>query len=255
MDIELTGVGVAYKEQAVLENVNLRLPSGSSTAVVGVSGVGKTTLLRTLAGLIRVSKGSVRVGGHDPSQLYGKGALSFLFQEACLWPHLTTRESLELTYRLHKLQPDLPQITRQLHLAGLSDAASKYPHQLSVGMKARAALVRAFCLPPRVLLMDEPFAAVDPIRRLELNYQVKGFSKTNGCTIVWTTHDVVEALQFATHVLCVSPADGVSMIEVAELPEIDDRGRLSDQALQSRDIILSRITSKLADRGDRPTFQ
>src|SRR5262245_31534305 len=244
MDISVRGLSVALGGQRILHNIDAHLPSGSSVAVTGMSGVGKTTFLRALAGLIEVSTGEVLVGGNAPGALYGRGVLSFLFQEACLWPHLTLEASLALTYRLHGLQPDAGEVRRHLAAAGLADAAKKFPYQLSVGMKARAALARAFCVPPQVLLLDEAFAAVDLMRRLDLNRQVQRLRESHGCTVVWITHDVVEALEFGTHVACLAgnANGGLVLVDVTSLPPIHDRGRLPTEVLVMRDRLLSTIT-------------
>jgi NitT/TauT family transport system ATP-binding protein len=264
MKITVHGLNVAIGNRPVLREVNCDIPSGASVAVVGVSGAGKTTFLRALAGLIRPARadrthwlskllaangngvhiqGHVSVGTEPPSSLYGD-RLAFLFQEACLWRNLNVIETLELVFRMRGRQPDAGRINHQLDVVGLVAARELYPHQLSVGMRARLAIARAFCIPPQLLLMDEPFAAVDPIRRVDLDRRVELLRQESGCTVVWVTHDVVEALQFATHILALTPPPGstAEMIDIQGLAQIEDSAALPPDALAMRNSILQLIT-------------
>src|SRR5205085_4467076 len=127
---------------------------------------------------------------------------------------------LKLTFNLQGRKPDAGQIEELLQRVGLTHAKSLYPYQLSVGMKARAAIARAFCVPPRILLMDEPFAAIDPLRRLDLNKQVQRLREEFGCTALWATHDVVEALQFATQIIAIAPppAGTATILDLSGMP-------------------------------------
>lgn len=243
MRVDIQNLGVNLSGRPVLRGVNARIPSGSSTAIVGVSGAGKTTILRCVAGLIQPSFGTVTIEDKPPQSFYGQGLLAYLFQEPYLWRHRTVRQGLELTFTLQGRRPDAGQIEGLLHSVGLTQAESLYPHQLSVGMKARAAIARAFCVPPRVLLMDEPFAAIDPLRRLDLNQQVQRLREGYGCTTLWVTHDVVEALQFATRIIAVAPPPSgtAAVIDLAGMPPIRDNASLPPEALSLRDRILAVI--------------
>jgi ABC-type nitrate/sulfonate/bicarbonate transport system ATPase subunit len=175
--------------------------------------------------------------------LYGKGAMAFLFQEACLWRHLTAQETLDLTFRLYGLKPKEDEIEKLLARVGLSGFGSYYPHRMSVGMKARLAIARAFCIAPSLLLMDEPFAALDPLRRLDLNKQVQTMRREAGSTVIWVTHDVVEALQFGTHVIALPlwSSQPAQLIDLQSLPAIEDGASLPPQALAMRARLLETI--------------
>src|SRR4051812_40077787 len=106
---------------------------------------------------------------------------------------------------------------------------------MSVGMRARLAIARAFCVPPSLLLMDEPFAALDPLRRLDLNRQVQALRQETGCTVLWVTHDIVEAIQFATHVVAVSHGGHrAQFFDLAAIPGFDDAANLPQEALAMR---------------------
>ena len=245
MKIDIESLAVSLAGRSVLHNLSLSIPSGASAAILGVSGVGKTTLLRCVAGLLTPSAGLVLLGGRKPAELYGKGAMAFLFQEACLWRHLTARRTLELTFELYGESIDDGCVQRLLERVGLGRFGEYYPHQMSVGMKARLAIARAFCVAPSVLLMDEPFAALDPLRRLDLNRQVQAMRREAGCTVMWVTHDVVEALQFATHVIALPHGpQAAEVVDLRSLPEISDGANLPPEALAMRDQLLNTIVGQ-----------
>lgn len=243
MRVDIEHLAVNLSGNPILRGVTTYIPAGASAAIVGMSGAGKTTLLRCVAGLTQPAAGTVTIDGKPPQSFYGRGLLSYLFQEPYLWRHLTVQGSLELAFRLHNLTPDAGQIDKLLHRVGLLSAKFHYPHQLSVGMKARAAIARAFCVTPRVLLMDEPFAAIDPLRRLDLNQQVQRLRGDFGCTTLWATHDVVEALQFATQIIALAPppVGTVTVLDLSGMPPIQDNASLPGEALLVRDRILGII--------------
>jgi ABC-type nitrate/sulfonate/bicarbonate transport system ATPase subunit len=247
MRIDIERVEVNLSGSPVLRGVSTIISAGASAAIVGMSGAGKTTLLRCVAGLTKPSAGTVAIDGKAPETFYGRGLLSYLFQEPYLWSHLTVQQSLELTFRLLGHTPDASQIDELLHRVGLINAKSLYPYQLSVGMKARAAIARAFCVPPRVFLMDEPFAAIDPLRRLDLNRQVQRLSQEFGCTALWATHDVVEALQFATQIIAIAPppAGTATILDLSGMPQIKDNASLPVEALGVRNHILGIIKGEV----------
>lgn len=245
MKVEIESLAVSLAGRTVLHNLSLSIPSGASVAIIGVSGAGKTTLLRCVAGLLSPTRGRVLVGGGEPAALYGKGTMAFLFQEACLWRHLTARQTLNLTFELYGQPTGKEQVHGLLDRVGLARFADYYPHQMSVGMKARLAIARAFCVAPSLLLMDEPFAALDPLRRLDLNRQVQTMRREANCTVLWVTHDVIEALQFATHVIAL-PHDtqATEMIDLRSLPPIADGANLPSESLAMRDRLLETIVGQ-----------
>jgi len=247
LKVDIDSLAVSLGGRAVLHNVNLSIPPGASTAVIGASGAGKTTLLRCVAGLLPPTAGRVVVDGGAPADLYGRGAMAFLFQEACLWRHLTAAQALDLTFELYGGKPREGEVAGLLSRVGLSGFGNYYPHQMSVGMKARLAIARAFCVAPSLLLMDEPFAALDPLRRLDLNRQVQAMRREAGSTVVWVTHDVVEALQFATHVIAISHGShSTQLIDLGGLPPIEDAASLPREALAMRDRLLELIVGQPA---------
>lgn len=222
----------------ILTQLSVEIPEGLSVAIVGQSGTGKTTLLRAIAGLIKPTSGRVLIGDNAPEDLYGSAKLAFLFQEAYLWQHLTVRQNLELVFRVHRRPIDEEHLISQLNTVGLRDAADLYPFQLSVGMKARSAIARALCIPPHVLLMDEPFAGLDPVRRSELNKTIRNTCRSLGATSIWVTHDVVEAIMFADYVIAMAPSKVVELFDTRSLPEVEDAGNLPAAVRSLRDQII-----------------
>ena len=238
MQIDIQGLNLVLDGNLILRDLDVQVPAGSAVAVVGPSGVGKTSLLRVVAGLTPPTSGRVLLNGKPPGHYHGEGRLSFLFQETCLCPHLTIRQNLELVYWASRLVPDTAQIERQLGAVGLVKDGGKYPHECSVGMRARAAIARSLCLPPGLLLMDEPFAALDPIRRLELNRSVAKSRREQGITLVWVSHDVVEALMFADFILGLNSRGGNRWYDRRSVESIEDAGALPASARRLRDEII-----------------
>jgi ABC-type nitrate/sulfonate/bicarbonate transport system ATPase subunit len=238
MQVELRNLKLQYGNVAVIRDLSAAIPSGKAVAVVGPSGAGKTSLLRIIAGLAIASHGSALLDGKAADHYYGTSKLSFLFQEACLCPHLTIRQNIELHYRAHRRQPDPKQIDCQLGVVGLTTAAARYPHELSIGMKARAAIARMLCLPPKLLLMDEPFAALDPVRRLELNKEIGMRCRELGATSIWVSHDVVEAIMFADIIIGIDSKGCNRCYDLSGIPPVEDSGLLPEAARHLRDQIV-----------------
>lgn len=243
MKVDVQNVTVILGTQNVIQDFNLSVEAGISVAIVGQSGTGKTTLLRTIAGLIKPSVGKVLINSLPPESLYGTANLAFLFQEAYLWQHLTVQQNLELVFKIYGRDTDYKHIKSHLDSVGLWDARNNYPYQLSVGMKARTAIARAMCFPPQVLLMDEPFASLDPVRRADMNKIIKKTCKQIHATSIWVTHDVVEAILFADVVIAISPFKTFKIFDTTKLPRIDDSGCLPLSIRNLRDQIID-ITSK-----------
>jgi NitT/TauT family transport system ATP-binding protein len=185
----------------VLEDINLEVEPGEFLCIVGASGSGKTTLLNIIAGLEKVSAGGVNI----PS-----GRTAFMFQDAALLPWLTARKNIETSLRFARVPKALwgSRVAELLALVRLSAAGAKRPHELSGGMRQRIALARALAQDRKILLMDEPFAALDAITRDLLHDELERIWRETGRTIVFVTHNVLEAVRLADRVVLMSSHPG-----------------------------------------------
>lgn len=187
----------------VLDRVALTLPAGGFGTVLGPSGSGKTTLLRVIAGLHRDAAGSIRLGDdridHLPPERRGIGLVP---QDGALFPHLTVTENIE--FGLHRADRRGPRTTAMLDLLGLRRYAHRFPHQLSGGQAQRVAVARALAPAPALVLLDEPFSALDAALRGEVRDGVRAALLETGTTALLVTHDQNEALSMSTRLVVVS---------------------------------------------------
>jgi len=206
--IEALGITKRFGQFAALSNVDLTIPSGELVALLGPSGSGKTTLLRIIAGLEFADSGTVRFDGSDiTDQTARERRVGFVFQHYALFRHMTVFENIAfgLKVRPRKLRPAKREIDRKvkelLSLIQLENLAHRYPSQLSGGQRQRVALARALAVEPSVLLLDEPFGALDAKVRLELRRWLRQLHDEIHITSVFVTHDQEEALEVADRVV------------------------------------------------------
>ena len=236
--IAATNLSVGYTGEQLVDGLTLSIPERGVLALIGVSGSGKSTLLRTMAGLHAPSSGKLELLGVAPQALFGSGRVQFLHQAPTLWRHLTVWDHVKLGLELVGEPVRTARIQSILEQVGLSEVRNLFPHEMSVGMRARLALARAFAAPPEILLMDEPFASLDPLRREQLNSYVQGLRDDAGCTIVMVTHDIVEAMRFASHFLIFPHKSNRLVVKTNSLRRpISDPNLLSPAALELRDEI------------------
>lgn len=198
-----------------LDAIDFEIREGEFLSLLGASGSGKTTLLRILAGLEQPSAGQIQWrGGARPRET------GFVFQEPALMPWAPVAANVRLPLRLLGVDGESAERrTREvLNLVGLEPFAEAFPHELSGGMKMRASLARALILRPKLLLMDEPFAALDEITRFKLNDELVALWRQLNCTVVFVTHSVFEAAYLSTRTLVLSPRPGTIADEVRFLP-------------------------------------
>ncbi|GEL23091.1 ABC transporter ATP-binding protein [Pseudonocardia sulfidoxydans NBRC 16205] len=186
-----------------LEGVDLTVAAGEFVAVVGRSGCGKSTLLRILAGLLEPTRGTVDVTG-------GSDGVGMVFQEPNLFPWYSVRDNVALPLRLSGVdsaarRARAAELCHDVGLAGFEEAA---PHELSGGMRQRAALARALIRDPTILLMDEPFGALDALTRDEMVADLADLHAASGATVVFVTHSIPEAVQLAERVVLLTPRPG-----------------------------------------------
>ena len=201
-DLELSGVHQRYARQPVLDGVDLRVAAGSFTAVLGSSGSGKTTLLRVIAGFERIESGVVRLG----ATVFDDGGkalpperrrIGYVPQDGALFPHLRVAANVAFGLRRRGRRG---QVGDLLDAVGLTGLERRYPHQLSGGQQQRVALARALAIEPEVVLLDEPFSALDAAMRASVRQEVAQILRQRGTTTVLVTHDQNEALSMADRV-------------------------------------------------------
>ena len=222
--IEFEGVTRRYGDTAVVEDVSLRIEKGEFFVVIGSSGAGKSTLLRMINGLISCSAGRIRVDGHDIAALKPEALrrrIGYVIQSIGLFPHWTIARNIGAVPELLGWSPQKIR-TRATELLGLLklDPAvylDKYPHQLSIGQQQRVGIARALAADPGRLLMDEPFAALDPITREALQAEIAGIHRDSGKTIVFVTHDMNEALTLASRIAVMDRGRVIQVGTPAEL--------------------------------------
>lgn len=191
-----------------LEGVDVRVDEGAFVTLVGPSGCGKSTLLRIMAGFVFPSQGTMTVRGEPiRGPHYSRGVV---FQHANLYPWLNAQGNVEFGLRAR----GVPKAERQeraramLELVGLEDARTRFPYELSGGMQQRVAIARVLANRPDILLMDEPFSALDEFTRRQLQTELKKIWQRSGQTVVFITHDVSEALYLSTSVFVIAPHSG-----------------------------------------------
>ncbi len=205
-----------------LENVSFAVQEGGFTSLLGPSGCGKSTLLRVVADLLPASAGEMRVLSGSPREARLSRALGFVFQDAALLPWRTALQNIELPLEVggrRALPAGSATPKELLALVGLSGWENAYPHELSGGMRQRVSIARALLGGPRLLLMDEPFGALDEITRDRLNEELRRIWKETGATILFVTHSVFEAVFLSDHVLVLAANPGrVTALEAVDLP-------------------------------------
>nr|WP_188910073.1 ABC transporter ATP-binding protein [Salinarimonas ramus] len=193
-----------------LSDVDLQIADGEFVSFIGPSGCGKTTLLRVIADLERATGGSISVNGMTPEEARLKRAYGFVFQAPALYPWRTVGRNIDLPLEIFGLSKEERRKRRaaMLELVNLSGFEKKYPWQLSGGMQQRASIARALSFDPKLLLMDEPFGALDEIVRDHLNEQLLQLWAKTGKTVVFVTHSIPEAVFLSTKIVVMSPRPG-----------------------------------------------
>ncbi|WP_420751944.1 sulfate/molybdate ABC transporter ATP-binding protein [Rhodococcus sp. O3] len=201
--ITVTGARKNYGDFAALDNVDIEIPSGSLTALLGPSGSGKSTLLRSIAGLETLDSGTVHIAGKDVTDVTPqKRDIGFVFQHYAAFKHMTVRENVAFGLKIRK-RPKAEidrKVGELLEIVGLDGFQQRYPAQLSGGQRQRMALARALAVDPQVLLLDEPFGALDAKVRADLRTWLRRLHDEVHVTTVLVTHDQEEALDIADRI-------------------------------------------------------
>jgi NitT/TauT family transport system ATP-binding protein len=240
MPVHLDAVRVEFPGPLVaLRDLTLEIPAGSFTAIIGPNGCGKSTLLRVIAGLLAPAAGVVGIGdGPDGKPRAGDGRVGLVFQQPRLLPWLTTVENVALPLTLDGATSDQARQRAQnaLERVGLADAALLLPAQLSGGMAQRAGLARALITDPPILLLDEPFSALDALTRESFDGELQRLWLDRPRTIVLVTHSVSEAMRMADRIVVMTARPGrVAQIIPVDLPRPRPATLASDPAAAAID--------------------
>jgi nitrate/nitrite transport system ATP-binding protein len=230
--LEIEGLVKSYPKPqggqvVVLDHINLTVDEQEFIAVIGHSGCGKSTLLRMVAGLEKASLGTIRLEG-KPIRKPGSDRM-MVFQQYCLLPWLTVRQNVRLA--LDEVFEQLSTVeraelvTEHLEMVNLTAAAEKYPDQLSGGMKQRVGIARALAVRPKMLLMDEPFGALDALTRGKLQQQVLRIWENNRQAVMMVTHDIDEAIYMSDRIVLMTNGPEATIGEILEVPFPHPRDR------------------------------
>jgi osmoprotectant transport system ATP-binding protein len=204
--LELENVSKSFQGSVALNSVDLKVPTGSTHALIGTSGSGKTTLLRIMLGLIPLDKGFVKINGKPLSSFTRElwaDQIGYVPQDGGLFPHMTVLENVTLIgkyrgFAKNKVNERIDQILSITEMD--SKLLSKFPNQLSGGQKQRASIMRAIFLDPQILLFDEPMGALDPLVRKDLQHELKSIFQRLKKTVIVVTHDLGEAVYLADQI-------------------------------------------------------
>ena len=206
--IEFRNVSKTYADKAVIENMNLSVEKGEFVTIIGSSGCGKTTALKMINGLIEATSGEIFIDGESikiKNLIELRRNIGYAIQGSVLFPHMTVEQNI--SYVPHLLNKSDKKKTKQavskwMGIVGLDESVKhRYPNELSGGQQQRVGIARALAASPELLLMDEPFGAVDEITRAQLQNEIKKIHNETGITIMFVTHDISEALKLGTKIM------------------------------------------------------
>jgi len=239
--VQLTDVSLTYATRPplqALEGVSISMKQGQFVSLIGPSGCGKSTLLRIVAGIMEPTSGEVLIEGGSPGSAQRLHRFGFVFQDAVLLPWRTVRENVELLTELVGLPPNerRSRARELLELVGLRGCEDLRPDQLSGGMRQRVSIARALALEPAILLMDEPFSALDEFQRELLNSELLRIWVEKHCSVLFVTHHIEEAVFLSDTVMVMSAAPGriLESVEVNLPRPRTDAMRVAPEFLQLR---------------------
>jgi len=229
--VEITSISKAFNlgssnQVDALTDINLSIASGEFVSLIGPSGCGKSTLLRLIANLIEPTSGELVVNGKSAKQARLDQDYGMAFQQSGLFEWRTVAKNIELPLELKGWDKAKRQAraTEMLELVKLSDFANHYPWQLSGGMQQRVAIARALAVHPSLLLMDEPFGALDEMTREHMQSELLSICRASGTTVVFVTHSIPEAVYLSNRVVVMSPRPG----RVTEIVDVSIEGERND---------------------------
>lgn len=222
MSILIENISKRFENFHALNHINLEIKNGSLVALLGPSGSGKSTLLRILAGLENPDTGRIWLDGQDTTQLpLQKREIGFVFQNYALFPHLTVAENIAFGLEIRNIDilQKKQRVQELLQLMQLDHFIERYPSELSGGQKQRVALARALAVEPKVLLLDEPFAALDAKIRKQLRQWLRNLHQHISVTTVFVTHDHIEAFELAHEIVVL---ENGNIVQIGSPQEIID---------------------------------
>jgi NitT/TauT family transport system ATP-binding protein len=232
--ITIENLGLAFGQEQIYDRLSFDVRAGEFICILGPSGCGKSTLLRIIGGLLDISSGNVTVDGRAPREAWAE--IAFVFQSPRLVPWRTALDNVllgsELRFGLRDKDRRRAHAIELLRLVGLAADTGKYPSMLSGGERQRVAIARALSVEPKIVLMDEPFSALDPNMRLRMRVEMERIWLETGKTVVFVTHDIDEALQLADRTVVLSNKP-TRVLEIIELQKGRPRP-LADRALDTR---------------------
>ena len=243
--VEITNISKAFNlgssnQVDALTDINLSIASGEFVSLIGPSGCGKSTLLRLIANLIEPTSGELVVNGKSAKQARLDQDYGMAFQQSGLFEWRTVAKNIELPLELKGWDQAKRQAraTEMLELVKLSDFANHYPWQLSGGMQQRVAIARALAVHPSLLLMDEPFGALDEMTREHMQSELLSICRASGTTVVFVTHSIPEAVYLSNRVVVMSPRPG----RVTQIVDVNIEGERND-ATRDNSAFFKGITS------------
>lgn len=226
IEIQIKDLGVTFQDNAgndvqALTGVNLDIYKGEFISLLGPSGCGKTTLLRSIADLQEPTEGTVRIGGMTPKEVRLQQKFGFVFQQPVLFDWRTVKKNVELPLEImyQSKEERSERADKMLEMVGLKDFANHFPKQLSGGMQQRVNIARAFGIRPEILLMDEPFSALDEFTKEKLHEDLLRIWRKTNKTVIFVTHNIQEAVFLSDRICVLSPHPGrLSAVVDVDLP-------------------------------------
>ncbi len=230
-EIKIEDVGVQFPDKnggepvIALQNINLDIKEGEFISLLGPSGCGKTTLLRCIADLLQPTSGSISIEGQTPKDIRLQKKFGIVFQNPVLYEWRTVRRNVCMPMELMGMpkKDRTARVSKMLDLVGLMEFGQKYPHELSGGMQQRVGIARALAIRPQILLMDEPFSALDEFTKEKLHEDLLRIWRKTNKTVIFVTHNIQEAVFLSDRVVVLSPHPGrVSAVIDIDIPRPRD---------------------------------
>ena len=245
------------KEGYVLRNINLQIKEGEFHVFLGASGCGKTTLLNIIAGLLPKTSGEVRMDGKEINGMSPERGLVFQNADSVLFPWLTVKQNVAYALKPKKLKKEEleKRTTEAIALVGLTGHERKYPEELSGGMRQRLQIARSFASDPEVLIMDEPFGALDAQTRMVLQDELVGIWKKTKKTILFVTHDLSEAVLLGQKISILSAAPDASIASYEAVPFSYPRNSEDSDFVQYTAMLHRKLNAAILAHQNRPEPQ